>query len=172
MYSLSAAGLFSLGIARTVLFAGGIELAEARQWADYYAAAYGVPKDLVGAVIEVESAWRPYAVSPKGAAGLMQLMPGTAAHLGVTNRFEIQQNLRAGVAYLSHLLTVFRGDVRLVVAGYFAGEHRIRSAGLAYSNAAVFRYVHRVVRLYEQKRQTRLQNCTVSEAVANGGNFP
>lgn len=172
MYSLAAAGLFSLCIAETVLSAGGDGLTEARQWADYYGTVYAVPQDLVGAIIEVESAWHPYAVSQKGAAGLMQLMPGTAAHLGVTNRFEIQQNIRAGVAYLSHLLTVFRGDVRLVAAGYLAGEHQIRSAGLAYSNAEVFLYVRKVVALYEQKRQTRLQNYPISESAANGGNFP
>jgi soluble lytic murein transglycosylase-like protein len=82
----------------------------------------------------------------------MQLMPATAVTFGVTNRFEVEQNVRAGVAYLAHLLTVFRGDVRLVAAAYISGERRIAASGLRYSNATVFDYVQKVVRLYEQKR--------------------
>jgi len=126
--------------------------AVAMQWADYYATAYRVPRELVYSVIEVESGWQPRAVSSKGAAGLMQLMPATAATFGVTNRFEIAQNIRGGVAYLSHLLRLFRGDVRLVAAAYIAGEERILSAGLAYSNAEVFSYVTKVTVLYRAKR--------------------
>ena len=59
------------------------------------------------------------------AVGLMQLMPPTAITLGVTNRFEVEQNIRAGVAYLAHLLTAFSGDIRLVAAAYISGERRI-----------------------------------------------
>ena len=128
----------------------------ATRWAHYYADQYGVPSELVEAIIEAESAWEPNAVSPKGAAGLMQLMPATAITLGVTNRFEVEQNVRAGVAYLAHLLTVFRGDVRLVAAAYISGEKRIASSGLRYSNTAVFKYVRKVVGLYEQNRLNRL----------------
>ena len=108
------------------------------QWADYYAAVYRVPPELVQAIIEVESAWQPRAVSNKGAAGLMQLMPSTAANFGVTNRFEIEQNIRGGVAYLARLLKLFNGDLRLVAAAYVAGEERILPVGLRYSNAEVF----------------------------------
>src|SRR2546428_4789828 len=90
--------------------------------AEYYAHVYQVPVELVDAVIEVESNWQPYAVSPKGAAGLMQLMPVTAAHLGVRNRFHIEENIRAGVAHLAWLMHLFGGDLRLVTAAYFAGE--------------------------------------------------
>lgn len=86
------------------LCAGPAERIAATHWAHYYA----VPSDLVVAIIEAESAWQPNAVSPKGAAGLMQLMPATAVAFGITNRFEIEQNVRAGVAYLAHLLTVFK----------------------------------------------------------------
>ncbi len=70
--------------------------------------AYRVPPELVYAVIEVESAWQPRAVSNKGAVGLMQLMPATAVNFGVTNRFEIEQNIRGGVAYLARLLKLFQ----------------------------------------------------------------
>jgi len=71
-------------------------------WADYYAHEFGVPAELVAAVIDVESAWQPAVVSPKGAAGLMQLMPATAYRFGVTNRFRIEENIRGGVAYLAY----------------------------------------------------------------------
>src|SRR5438309_10524161 len=75
------------------------------QLADHYAAVYQVPRELVHSIIEVESGWHPRAVSSKGAVGLMQLMPDTAATFGVTNRFEIDQNIRGGVAYLARLPT-------------------------------------------------------------------
>ena len=70
-------------------------------WADYYATANRVPPELVQAIIEVESAWQAHAMSTKGAVGLMQLMPATAVTFGVTNRFDVQQNIRGGVAYLA-----------------------------------------------------------------------
>ena len=154
------------------LCAGPAERIAATQWAHYYAERYAVPSDLVEAIIETESAWQPNAVSPKGAAGLMQLMPATAVTFGITNRFEIEQNVRAGVAYLAHLLTVFKGDVRLVAAAYISGERRIAASGLRYSNATVFDYVRKIVRLYEQKRLKRFSNLGAPEAEIRGGNFP
>ena len=154
------------------LCAGPAERIAATQWAHYYAEQYAVPRDLVEAIIEAESAWQPNAVSPKGAAGLMQLMPATAVAFGITNRFEIEQNLRAGVAYLAHLLTVFQGDVRLVAAAYISGERRIASSGLRYSNAAVFDYVRKVVRLYEQNRSKRFSRLPPPESEIRGGSFP
>jgi hypothetical protein len=125
--------------------------------ADYYATAYRVPPELVHAIIEVESGWQPHVVSNKGAAGLMQLMPATAATFGVTNRFEVEQNIRGGVAYLARLLKLFNGDLRLVCAAYVAGENRILPAGLNYSNAEVFEYVRKVARLYERHRLKRYE---------------
>jgi soluble lytic murein transglycosylase-like protein len=124
----------------------------AMQWADHYAAFYQVPRELVLAIIEVESAWNPRAVSIKGAVGLMQLMPATALTFGVANRFDIEQNIRGGVAYLARLLKLFDGDLRLVAAAYLAGENRILPAGLLYSNAEVYRYVSKVARLYRERR--------------------
>ncbi|HZQ67208.1 MAG TPA: transglycosylase SLT domain-containing protein, partial [Terriglobales bacterium] len=73
------------------------------RWADYYAKVYRVPVDLVGAIIDEESGWNPYAVSKKGAVGLMQLMPQTAVRFGVRNRFRLDENIRGGVAYLAWL---------------------------------------------------------------------
>ncbi len=121
--------------------------------AEFYARAYQIPVELVEAVIEVESHWSPHAVSPKGAAGLMQLMPATAVRFGVRNRFDIEDNIRGGVAYLAWLIQLFRGDLRLAVAAYLVGESQILWGGLAYSSPEVFDYVNRVARQYRAKRR-------------------
>lgn len=117
-----------------------------------YASAFQVPVELVDAIIQVESAWNPYAVSIKGAAGLMQLMPATAIRFGVRDRFDIEENIRGGVAYLAWLIRLFRGDLRLAVAAYQVGESQILSRGLAYSSPEVFQYVSRVAQLYRVMR--------------------
>jgi soluble lytic murein transglycosylase-like protein len=141
-------------------------------WADYYATEYRVPPELVHAIIEVESAWQAHTISTKGAAGLMQLMPATAVTFGVTNRFDVEQNIRGGVAYLAWLLKLFNGDLRLVTAAYVAGENRILSARLQYSNAEVFEYVSKVARLYQQKCLERLRMEPLAEIANKGGNSP
>ena len=167
-----------LGLKMSWLFVvGGVlcgqtERAVAMRWADYYADVYRVPPELVHAIIEVESVWQSHAISNKGAAGLMQLMPATAVTFGVTNRFDVVQNIRGGVAYLARLLKLFNGDLRLVTAAYLTGENRILSAGLHYSNVEVFEYVSKVARLYQQKRLTRLQTEPVAESANKGGNSP
>jgi soluble lytic murein transglycosylase-like protein len=120
--------------------------------ADFYADRYGVSRDLVHAIIEVESAWQPHAVSTKGAVGVMQLMPATAVTFGVRNRFRIEENIQGGIAYLSWLQRRFQGDLRLVTAAYFAGESRIASQGLSYSSPQVHRYVSQVARIYRRRR--------------------
>lgn len=120
--------------------------------AEYYANAYRVPVELVESVIDVESDWDPYAVSPKGAVGLMQLMPATAVVFGVRNRFWVRDNIRGGVAYLAALIHLFRGDLRLVMAAYVAGEDRVAPRGLEYSSREVYEYVSRVARRYQRRR--------------------
>ena len=132
--------------------------------AEYYANVYQVPVELVDAVIEVESNWQPYAVSPKGAAGLMQLMPATAVRLGVRNPFRIEENVRAGVEYLAWLMHLFGGDLRLVTAAYYAGECPILARGLRYSSPDVYRYVSRVARLYRTKRLEKMRRAPAAEA--------
>jgi soluble lytic murein transglycosylase-like protein len=121
-------------------------------WADYYARAYDVPLEFVQAVIDVESAWQPYVISPKGAAGLMQLMPATAFTFGVTNRFRIEENIRGGVAYLAYLSRQFEGELRLVAAAYYAGEQRIKKQGLRCADAEIYRYVCQVQRFYLERQ--------------------
>jgi hypothetical protein len=87
--------------------------------------AFGVATDLVKAVIAVESEFDAFAVSSKGAQGLMQLMPFTARRFGVVNSFDARQNIFGGVQYLRFLLDLFAGDVRLALAGYNAGENAV-----------------------------------------------
>lgn len=85
---------------------------------------YNVDEKLVHAVIKTESTYRTKAVSNKGAAGLMQLMPATAARFGVNDRNDAQQNIEGGVRFLRFLLDTFK-DTKLALAGYNAGEHAV-----------------------------------------------
>jgi soluble lytic murein transglycosylase-like protein len=85
---------------------------------------YSVNPLLVDSVIQVESNYNPFAVSPKGAEGLMQLMPATAQRFGVTNSFDPKQNIEAGVRYLKFLQDTFQDD-RLAIAAYNAGEKAV-----------------------------------------------
>jgi len=89
----------------------------------------GVDPQLVQAVIDQESASKPCAVSVKGAQGLMQLMPGTAAELGVKDAFDAKQNVEAGTRFLKQLLTKYNGDVALALGAYNAGAGRVDHDG-------------------------------------------
>jgi soluble lytic murein transglycosylase-like protein len=89
----------------------------------------GVDPVLLYAQMHTESAFKRGAVSPKGASGLMQLMPGTARRFGVTNLFDPQQNIEGGARYMRYLLDYFGGDVSLALAGYNAGEGAVMKYG-------------------------------------------
>lgn len=110
------------------------------------AAAERVSAHLLEAVIAVESGYNPRAVSPKGAQGLMQLMPTTATRFGVADPFDPRENVRAGARYLKQLLDLFRGDLPLALAAYNAGEQAvIRSGHRIPPYAETQRYVPRVL---------------------------
>ena len=112
----------------------------------------GLEPGLVAAVVQVESAFVPEAVSPKGAMGLMQLMPATAVELGVTDPLEPAQNVAAGVRHLRGLLARYDGDVRRALAAYNAGAARVDQ----YDGIPPYRetraYVERVLEIYDASR--------------------
>jgi hypothetical protein len=130
-------------------------------------ARYGVDPYLIFCVMEQESQFKPWVVSPKGARGLMQLMPGTAAHFGVRRAFDPAENIMGGTKYLKQLLENFNGRVDLVLAGYNAGEGAVRKYG---HNVPPYRetrnYVQRISKRYGQSRSAP---APVADATAVSG---
>ncbi len=112
---------------------------------------YGLDADLIRAVIQAESSYNQNAVSSAGAEGLMQLMPRTAASLGVTDSFDAQQNIFAGTQYLKQQLERF-GDIRLALAAYNTGPSRVASYGISdVDDAAQYTKISASVRGYVTK---------------------
>lgn len=137
------------------LFLSWVASAQADPAASYvrhYAAHYGVPPELIGALIDVESRWNPNAISNKGAMGLMQLMPATARRFGAFDPFNPEQNIAAGTRYVTVLMWEFHGDLRLVAAAYYAGDLEIGRRRLNYHNPQVIAYVEAVRRQYVLRR--------------------
>jgi Transglycosylase SLT domain/Domain of unknown function (DUF4124) len=109
---------------------------------------YNVDPSLVKSIIKAESNFNPQAVSPKGARGLMQLMPSTAADMGVRRIFDPEQNIDGGVKYLRYLLNSFNGDVELSVAAYNCGEGKVIRNGMCVPAIPETKnYVRKVMRL-------------------------
>ncbi|PPU98623.1 transglycosylase [Xanthomonas populi] len=105
---------------------------------------FGVEESIVRAIIHAESAYNPLALSRAGAQGLMQLMPGTARRFGVSDAYDVSQNIRGGVQYLAWLLKRFNGDFTLAAAGYNAGEGAVDRYGGVPPYSETKRYVQRV----------------------------
>jgi len=111
---------------------------------------YGLDPNLVLAVIAAESSFRADALSPAGAAGLMQLMPATARRFGVRDIYDPMQNLRGGMSYLRWLLSYFRGNVKFALAAYNAGEGAVNRYLGVPPYAETKGYIAKIMRVYRQ----------------------
>ena len=113
--------------------------------------------DFVSSVIRAESNFKAHAVSKKGAQGLMQLMPGTAAQLGVTDAFDPKANVEAGTAHLSALLDLYNNDPIRALAAYNAGAHRVKQ----YNGVPPYRetrdYINKIVRDFNAKKRAQMK---------------
>lgn len=124
---------------------------EIRRAITFYAKRYRLEPALLRAVIKVESDFRPHVVSRKGAVGLMQLTPDTAAALKVVDLYDPIQNIRGGAKQLRHLLTLYDGDLQLALAAYNAGVHRVKGGQIPRIRETRH-YVRKVLRYYETFR--------------------
>ena len=116
---------------------------------------YGLDPALVLAVVGVESGFRPEAVSPKGAQGLMQLMPRTAAALGVSDPLDPEQNLDAGVRHLESLLKLYGGDLTRALAANTAGSGAVERHGGVPPSRETRDYVKRVLERYRARAKAQ-----------------
>ncbi|HEY6122094.1 MAG TPA: lytic transglycosylase domain-containing protein, partial [Pyrinomonadaceae bacterium] len=119
----------------------------------FYGNKYGVDPYLIYCLMSQESRFAANATSPKGAQGLMQLMPGTATRYGVTNPYDISQSIMGGTRYLKDLLEMFNGRVDLALAGYNAGENAVIKHGYSVPPYDETRnYVRLIIARYGKKR--------------------
>jgi len=129
--------------------------------------AFDVNPLLVDSVIQVESNYNPFAVSPKGAQGLMQLMPSTARRFGVTDSFDPKQNIEAGVRYLKLLEETFQDD-RLAIAAYNAGAGAVAKYKDVPPYAETVNYVAKVGKKYGQAKRAAQDNNDTNKEAAGG----
>ncbi len=115
---------------------------------NYYSNKRNIPPSLVRSMINAESNFNPDATSPKGAMGLMQLMPSTVMDLGVQNPYDPEDNIRGGTALLKNLLDSYQGDYKLALAAYNAGKGNVDKAGGVPDIKETKDYVRKVIDLY------------------------
>jgi soluble lytic murein transglycosylase-like protein len=113
---------------------------------------YQVDFALIKAIIRAESGFNPFAVSRKGAKGLMQLMPETASRLNVSNIFNPRENIDGGVRHVKYLLSLFNEDLRLSLAAYNAGENLVADLRSIPPYRETVDYVRRVLSFYQSYR--------------------
>jgi hypothetical protein len=114
-----------------------------------YSQKYRVDFALIKAMIQAESGFNPYAISKKGAKGLMQLMPETASRMNVSNIFNPKENIEGGVRYFKYLLSLFNNDIRLSLAAYNAGENLVSDLGSIPPYRETVDYVRKVLNYYQ-----------------------
>lgn len=117
---------------------------------------YGVDPSLVRAIVKVESDYNPFAISRKGAMGLMQLMPQTAVDLNVKNSFSPEENIEGGVRYLRYLMDRYEGNLSLSLAAYNSGETAVKRWGTVPPFKETKEYVRKVLALYHGAGRTTL----------------
>lgn len=134
-----------------------------------HASQFGVDPVLVKAVMLVESAYNPHAVSSKGARGLMQLMPDTAKRFKVTSIDNPEENVRAGIQYLALLIRLFEGDLRRALAGYNAGENAVLRYGGVPPYQETELYVRKVFSVYYGRPHGNVGPGTIRMVTSNPG---
>ncbi len=117
---------------------------------------YSLDPELIRAIIKVESSFNPFVVSKKGAMGLMQLMPGTAEEMDVSEPFDASENIMGGSRYLRKLLDLFDGDLQLGLAAYNAGPNMVLENGRIPKIPETEQYVEKVLREYGKTRASSL----------------
>ena len=128
---------------------------------------YRLDPDLVNSVIKAESEFKVHAVSPKGAQGLMQLMPGTAAQLGVRNAFDPKSNVDGGTRYLRELLERYNFDLVKALAAYNAGPQRVEQFGGVPPYYETRAYVARIVKDFNKKKIAQRKTAAVKTSSKN-----
>jgi len=142
--------------------------AQIHELIDGIAEQYRVDSELIRAIVQVESNFDPRAVSPKGAMGLMQLIPDTARRFGVRNAFDSRANLDGGIRYLKYLMDLFDGDLQLALAAYNAGENAVSHTKGLPSIPETRNYVRKISLLYPLDRPRRVAS-TIEKFVDRKG---
>ena len=137
-----------------------------REAIDLVAQKHDLPPALVHSVIRVESNYNPYAISPKGALGLMQLVPATARRFGVSDSFNPAQNLEGGVKYLKYLLELYHNNYQLALAAYNAGEGAVARHGGVPPYPETVNYLNQVTRRLVQAQAAKKEKPKPAPAAA------